>query len=127
MTQAALAHRAGVGRDWIVRLEGGHPRLEAQKVLDIMLLLGLILDVEQEPAATAATARKRKARKDSSTEAGGVASASPEALQARQARKARNARNVVAKKTEPEAAPPISVEDKRDPDPFESLFAKRAH
>lgn len=47
MTQADLARRLGVGREWIVRLEGGHPRLETQKVLDTLVVLGLGFDVEQ--------------------------------------------------------------------------------
>ncbi|MEO5663740.1 MAG: helix-turn-helix domain-containing protein [Nocardioides sp.] len=45
LTQAELAVRLGVGREWVVRLERGHPRLEAQKVLDALIVLGLTLDV----------------------------------------------------------------------------------
>lgn len=45
MTQAELAERLGVSRDWVVRLEQGHPRLEAQRVLDALAVLGLSLDV----------------------------------------------------------------------------------
>jgi len=48
-TQADLAERVGVSREWVVRLEAGHPRLEAQKVLDALVVLGLVLDVEQQP------------------------------------------------------------------------------
>ncbi len=44
LTQAELAQRIGVGRDWVVRLERGHPRLEAQRVLDALVVLGLELD-----------------------------------------------------------------------------------
>lgn len=46
MTQADLAEALHVGRDWVVRLEKGHPRLEAQKVLDALVVLGLTLEVE---------------------------------------------------------------------------------
>lgn len=45
MTQADLAQELRVGRDWVVRLEQGHPRLEAQKVLDALVVLGLTVDV----------------------------------------------------------------------------------
>ena len=37
MTQADLAARLRMSRDWVVRLEKGHPRLEAQRVLDARL------------------------------------------------------------------------------------------
>lgn len=47
MTQADLARRLGVSREWVVRFEGGHPRLEAQKVLDTLVVLGLVLSVDQ--------------------------------------------------------------------------------
>jgi HTH-type transcriptional regulator/antitoxin HipB len=49
LTQAQLAQRAGVGRDWLVRLEKGHPRLELAKVLDTFTALGLSLSVEAMP------------------------------------------------------------------------------
>jgi y4mF family transcriptional regulator len=49
MTQADLAHELRVSRDWVVRLEKGHPRLEAQRVLDALLVLGLTLDVNPAP------------------------------------------------------------------------------
>lgn len=32
MTQADLAEQLRMSRDWVVRLEKGHPRLEAQRV-----------------------------------------------------------------------------------------------
>ncbi|MEZ5086799.1 MAG: type II toxin-antitoxin system Y4mF family antitoxin [Tessaracoccus sp.] len=41
LTQAQVAERAGVGRDWVVRLEQGNPRLELAKVLDVLHVLGL--------------------------------------------------------------------------------------
>ena len=40
LTQAELARRAGVSRDWLIRLEQGHHRLEAGKVLDVLHALG---------------------------------------------------------------------------------------
>ncbi|MBK8460126.1 MAG: helix-turn-helix domain-containing protein [Micropruina sp.] len=46
-TQAELARRVGVGRDWVVRLEQGNPRLELSKVLDTFAVLGLSLSVSQ--------------------------------------------------------------------------------
>jgi HTH-type transcriptional regulator / antitoxin HipB len=49
LTQAQLAQRAGVGRDWLVRLEKGNPRLELSKVLDTFTALGLSLSVEAMP------------------------------------------------------------------------------
>jgi len=45
LTQAELARRLGVSRDWVVRLEQGHPRLEAQKVFDALAVLGLMVDL----------------------------------------------------------------------------------
>jgi len=49
LTQAQLAQRAGVGRDWLVRLEKGNPRLELSKVLDTFAALGLSLSVGTTP------------------------------------------------------------------------------
>lgn len=57
LTQADLAARLGVSRDWVVRLEAGHPRLEAQRVLDALTTLGLTLDAlapGETPGAPAA-------------------------------------------------------------------------
>lgn len=51
-TQAQLAERVGVSRAWVVRLEGGSPRLEAQLVLDAFVALGGSLMLV-EPAASA--------------------------------------------------------------------------
>lgn len=60
LTQAALADRLRVSRDWVVRLEQGSPRLEAQKVLDALGALGLTLDIagadpDQDQARTRRT------------------------------------------------------------------------
>jgi transcriptional regulator with XRE-family HTH domain len=43
MSQADLAAKVGVSRNWIMRLEKGHPRLEAQLVLDAMAAAGVVL------------------------------------------------------------------------------------
>lgn len=40
LTQAELARQAGVSRDWLIRLEQGHHRLEVGKVLDVIHVLG---------------------------------------------------------------------------------------
>jgi len=53
LTQAALADRVGVSREWLVRLEHGHPRLEMQLVLDTLAALDLTLTTsESEPEET---------------------------------------------------------------------------
>ena len=44
-TQAELAQAIGVSRDWVVRLERGHPRLEAQLVLDALAAAGVAVEV----------------------------------------------------------------------------------
>lgn len=56
LTQADLADRLRVSRDWVVRLEQGSPRLETQKVLDALGVLGLTLEVANaQPTRTTAT------------------------------------------------------------------------
>lgn len=52
MTQADLARAVGVSRDWVVRLEKGHPRLEAQLVLDALDALGVVTSLSLESSAT---------------------------------------------------------------------------
>lgn len=54
MTQAELAAKLNISRDWVVRLEKGHPRLEAQRVLDALRVVGVDLQatVSDAPAAT---------------------------------------------------------------------------
>jgi len=56
-TQAELAERLGVSRAWVVRLEQGSPRLEAQRVLDAFVALGAPLavsDASRVPGPAAA-------------------------------------------------------------------------
>lgn len=74
MTQADLAERVGVSREWVVRLEAGHPRLEVQKALDTLAVLGLLLDVEEQPVAAETTPRRQAARNASAAK---VAPAAP--------------------------------------------------
>lgn len=52
MTQADLAAELRTSRDWVVRLEKGHPRLEAQRVLDALRVAGVSLEatVPEMPA-----------------------------------------------------------------------------
>ncbi|HEY3003123.1 MAG TPA: helix-turn-helix domain-containing protein [Kribbellaceae bacterium] len=47
LTQAELAKRVGVSRDWVVRLERGHPRLEMQRVLDALEAVGVALTLDE--------------------------------------------------------------------------------
>ncbi len=50
LSQAELAAAAGVSREWLVRLEGGAPRLEADKVLSILNALDIaVVPQEQQP------------------------------------------------------------------------------
>jgi HTH-type transcriptional regulator/antitoxin HipB len=51
MTQADLARRAGVSREWLVRFEHGHPRLEAQLILDTLDAAGLTLTTSSADSA----------------------------------------------------------------------------
>lgn len=53
-SQAELAESAGVTREWVIRLESGAPRLEFDKVLRAMDVLGLHLEAPADEPATAA-------------------------------------------------------------------------
>lgn len=102
LTQADVAHRLGVSREWVVRFEQGHPRLEAQKVLDALSVLGLNLHVDESgpgdskqegPAATPRTAESDEAppsrhpsHADTASPAGGEEPDPFDALFARQKR-----------------------------------------
>lgn len=56
LTQAELARRAGVGRQWLVALEKGHERAELGKVLAVLQALGLDLTTGPDrPAPTGRT------------------------------------------------------------------------
>lgn len=45
LTQADLAKRAGVSREWLLKVEAGRTPAEMPRVLDLLDELGLILDV----------------------------------------------------------------------------------
>ena len=70
MTQADLAQQLHISRDWIVRLEKGHPRLEAQRVLDALRVVGVDLEatvVEAQAGGPRKRARKASVRKPAPT------------------------------------------------------------
>lgn len=48
LTQAQLAARAGVGRQWLVALEGGHERAELGRTMAVLGALGLTLTVRED-------------------------------------------------------------------------------
>ncbi|RZU14198.1 y4mF family transcriptional regulator [Kribbella rubisoli] len=52
LTQEQLAREAGVSREWLIRLERGHARLELQLVLNTLAAAGLTLLVSDDDAAT---------------------------------------------------------------------------
>lgn len=52
LSQAALAERAGVGRDWIIGLEKGKPTAEVGLVLRTVRALGLTVQLGLESATT---------------------------------------------------------------------------
>ncbi|MGV0806989.1 helix-turn-helix domain-containing protein [Mycolicibacterium setense] len=60
MTQAELAEQLRMSRDWIVRLEKGHPRLEAQRVLDALRVVGVSLEANLPEATSKARKRTRR-------------------------------------------------------------------
>ncbi len=61
-TQAELASRAGVSRDWVNRLERGAGRVELAKVLDVLAALGLAASVDERvsPVDLAAIVRSHE-------------------------------------------------------------------
>jgi transcriptional regulator with XRE-family HTH domain len=65
MTQADLATQLRMSRDWVVRLEKGHPRLEVQRVLDALRLVGVSLEATV-PESSPEKRRKRAAPETSS-------------------------------------------------------------
>jgi y4mF family transcriptional regulator len=50
LTQAELAHRAGVSRPSLARIEAGHQRAELDIVLKIAWALGLEMSLDDAPA-----------------------------------------------------------------------------
>lgn len=53
LSQAELAARAGVGRQWLVAVEHGKPRAEIGLVLALLDALGCALTVTEVPGRTA--------------------------------------------------------------------------
>jgi transcriptional regulator with XRE-family HTH domain len=53
-SQSELASRAGVTREWVGRLERGAPRLEFDKVLKALAILGLRLEAPADETVTSA-------------------------------------------------------------------------
>lgn len=45
LTQAELARRAGVSREWLLKVEAGRTPAEMPRVLDLLDELGMVLDV----------------------------------------------------------------------------------
>lgn len=60
LSQAALAAQAGVSREWLGRLENGAPRLEADKVLTVMGVLGFAVLPRDEQPTQADIAKAQK-------------------------------------------------------------------
>lgn len=60
LTQAKLAQRAGVSRQWLSALENGKPSVEMGKVLIVLSVLELSVGIEERPA--------RNPRRPSATE-----------------------------------------------------------
>lgn len=50
LTQAQLADRAGVGRQWLVAVEKGHDRAELGKVVSVLRAMGLTLTTHEDVA-----------------------------------------------------------------------------
>lgn len=53
LSQAGLAARAGVSREWLVAVEKGHARAELGKLLALVAELGLTLDLSPDTEADA--------------------------------------------------------------------------
>lgn len=117
MTQAELAERLNVGRDWVVRLEQGAPRLEAQKVLDALVVLGVLLDVRQPETQKTADGASVAKKAVGASAARGRASKS---TAKKAAPKSTKSGRYVAKSHASRASP---IKDSKDP--FEALFANR--
>ncbi|GAA3636174.1 hypothetical protein GCM10022223_63280 [Kineosporia mesophila] len=143
MTQADLAARLGVGREWVVRLESGQPRVEAQKVLDTLVVLGLGLDVEQPSApgkeiasrsgvrkgtsARKAPTKKTPEKKTSLPGRAPVRSRKPGSAADAAASPSSGASRAGVGKVAAKAAPTgrsTGIKNRGDVDPFESLFSK---
>jgi y4mF family transcriptional regulator len=50
-SQQALAERAGVTREWVVRFEGGKPSVRLDRVFDVITALGLVVELDERARA----------------------------------------------------------------------------
>jgi transcriptional regulator with XRE-family HTH domain len=60
LSQAALAAGVGVSREWLVRLEAGAPRLEAEKVLGVLNALEIAVLPQEELPTQSDIAKAQK-------------------------------------------------------------------
>ncbi|WP_083792839.1 helix-turn-helix domain-containing protein [Kribbella flavida] len=60
LSQAAVAAATGVSREWLSRLENGAPRLEADKVLQVLDFLGVAVVRPEEHPTRADIAKAQK-------------------------------------------------------------------
>lgn len=98
MTQADLAQRLRVSRDWVVRLEKGHPRLEAHLVLGALQVLGVQLETTSPANHDDGRGPQRAARRQPSPRGTGEESSVPT---------------------------PVRGTKQGDPDPFDELFGTK--
>ena len=57
LSQAGLAARAGVSREWVNSFEGGKPTVEFGLVIRLLDALDLVVDIAPRPPDTGASAR----------------------------------------------------------------------
>ena len=50
LSQAAVAHRAGLSRKWLVEFEGGNPTAKLEFVLAVLAVLELRLGLDEVPS-----------------------------------------------------------------------------
>ncbi|MEV6415432.1 helix-turn-helix domain-containing protein [Kribbella sp. NPDC051718] len=60
LSQATVAATSGVSREWLVRLESGAPRLEAEKVLSVLDTLDIAVVPRQEQPTQSDIAKAQK-------------------------------------------------------------------
>ena len=125
LTQAELAALVSVGREWVVRLEGGSPRVEAQKVLDALSALGLVLNVTpSNPSAALRSMQPAPAEKTGTTSkqrrTGTAVKASRKTETSTRVTKSGPSGRWVVDKTSGAARPNRSAQD-----PFDALFSQK--
>ena len=62
MTQAELAHRAGVSRPWLQQVEAGHGGASMTKVLQLLAALDMAMSVDQKPPSRLAGLRANRSQ-----------------------------------------------------------------